>query len=550
MIICDDHGINLMPHPGLILYNWMPKLSKSALLTSIICPRTFWHLGEIQIGGSKCTILAKERRTIAIKYLDQPAEASYGLIILTLSLGSIITNLDLSIMYIALSPIMEDLNVPLSVATWAGTSYLMVTACLFTVIGRIGDRQGLKKTFMRGMGLFTFASLLCGISWDIFSLIGARMIQAIGGSMIAMAGPALVASLIPYSSQGRSQGYLTAAAAFGSAIGFGLGCMFIHSLTWRWVFLINILLGISGLLLGKYVLTEPTTRSSDLPIDLRGSFLFSTFLLAVLAGFSLIPIQGRSVLYLQASSLISVVSGTLFLLHYRRNQSTVFDLSLIRNRDFSFALISSFLIYTVFAENSFLFPLFLMLRRQIDPLNAGFIIMGSALFSMVSAPLAGRLADRYGCRPVCIAAILVMIATGLVFSLLSDTSDILLIVVSFCLFRGAIVSFIAPNRKLILSHCPMESKGSGSGILMTSNYSGLVLGVAFFEIIFIEAAISGGLARDGTPIVPRLTPALSLSGYHACFLFGATAAVMALILAYFARDPAAGDPAQQRTVPR
>jgi MFS family permease len=229
-----------------------------------------------------------------------------------------------------------------------------------------------------------------------------------------------------------------------------------------------------------------------------GGFSFSGFLLALLVGFCLIPIQGRSILSLQALFLIAAISGTLFLLHYQRNRSTVLDANLIGNRDFSFALASSFLVWVLYAGNNFLFPLFLTYRRQIDPYNAGLIIMGSAIFPIVFGPLAGRLADRYSCRPVCMAATLVMFAMSLAFSMLKTASDVLPMIFSVCLFRAGIASFLGFNRKLILGHCPMGSKGSGSGIMMMINYSGLAMGVAVFETIFIEAAIFGGLARDGT----------------------------------------------------
>jgi MFS family permease len=239
--------MNLMP-PGLIIVWPCVKIVKECDINCI--PGTVEHWVNRNSKIIVCNYGEGAEKT-AMKYLNRQVEASDGLIILTLSLGSIIITLDLGIMYISFSAIMNDLNVPLSVASWAGTSYLIVVAVLSTVIGRIGDRQGLKKTFIRSMGIFVFASLLCALSWDIFSLIGARIIQALGGSMIVMAGPALVASLIPYSSQGRSQGYLTAAAAIGNAIGFGLGGIIISNLGWRWMFLINILIGISGLLFGK-----------------------------------------------------------------------------------------------------------------------------------------------------------------------------------------------------------------------------------------------------------------------------------------------------------
>jgi MFS family permease len=226
----------------------------------------------------------------------------------------------------------------------------------------------------------------------------------------------------------------------------------------------------------------------------------------------------------------------------------VLDTGLIRNRNLSFALISFFIIMMLHAGNNFLFPLYLMQHKHIDPFDAGLILMASAIFPLIAAPSAGRFADRYGCRPICLAATLLIIALSLAFCMLSASADVLPMVISFCLFRGAIASFLGPSRKLILGHCPMESKGSGSGLMMMLSYSGLALGVAFFEIVFIEAVISGGLVRDGTPILPRLTPSLSLLGYGVTFLFEAAAAALALILVYLAQDPIARMPAQQRTL--
>lgn len=457
------------------------------------------------------------------------------LVILTISLGTAMGIMAMSSINIALPAVMADFNTTLGIVSWVLNGYLVVMAGSLVIFGRFADARGLKRTFLEGIVIFTCASLLCSISSGILMLIGARVLQAVGASMFIATGPALITAGLPSLGHGRSLSYLTIIAGIGGALGVGLGGFLIGTVGWRWIFLLNIPLGLLVLLTGKYLPEDTARNRSGIPIDIWGSLLLSSTLVLALAGLSLdyLPGPERSmvwVIYAAAAGLAAV-----FLIHLLGKKDPVLNLALFSNRNFSCGVASSFLISILAGGIGFFFPYILVVGLHVSPIIVGIILMTAMLGSILAAPYAGSLADTYGSRPVCISVAVVICAATLVFTLIVP-DQLFLIAAVYIICRAGIGLYSGPSTKLILDNTPEHEQGSGLGILLTTRYAAYAIGIALVIMVFEGAVFAAGLPDDGTPVVPRLTPELDLIGYSMVFLLCTVIAALAILFSIWAKD--------------
>ena len=165
----------------------------------------------------------------------------------------------------------------------------------------------------------------------------------------------------------------------------------------------------------------------------------------------------------------------------------------------------------LFSGVTYLMPLYLVNSHHLDQFTAGLIMTVPALFSIIVAPAAGSLADRHGSILVSTFAVGLAAAGFLVFATFDPMTVLFIIIAGMLVTRVSTAAFFGPNGKLIMNHCPEGTVGNGSGVMMTVRHIGLVFGIAMFQSVFAIRMYAAGIPRDGTPLVPRLTPALSVA---------------------------------------
>ncbi len=468
------------------------------------------------------------------------------LVILTIAIGSLVSTSAMSSVNIATPLIGHDFGATLGEASWVLNGYLIVLAGFSVTVGRLADVRGLKRTFLEGAALFTGASLLCFLSVNLTTLIGARILQAAGAAMLVAVGPALVSATIPDRSRGTGQSWVAAASLTGAAAGIGAGGVISGLAGWRFLFLVMFLLGASAYLLGRALLSEVKVRPRTVPFDTSGAVILFCTLAALIAALTLdyntaVPDTIPAVLY-----GCSLVSAAAFGLNLYRAKESVLNIALFRNQNFSAALASLFFMYLLFGGVTFFVPFILIHALNLSVVTAGLILMIAAAASILVSPVAGMLADRYGSRPVCIAAVLLTGCTCFGFTLVDRSYPVIMIGL-ILLFRIMLTFYAGPATKLVLDHCPPGQTGSGSGVLVTGRYTAYAVGIALFILVFEVAAYGAGLPNDGTAIVPRLTPVLDRAGYLAVFLFATALTALPLIFSSLARDREATAPGQVRS---
>ena len=449
-----------------------------------------------------------------------------------IALGAFIGTLATNIVNISLPTISSYFRVDTGFVSWVALIYLLVLCSTIVVFGRLADIKGFKKIFLAGFAVFTFASLLCALSNDIHMLIASRALQALGGAMFIAMGPAMISTILPPETRGRSMGYLSIAAAAGIALGPGIGGYLTTFLSWRSIFFVNIPVCLFAIILGARIIPDCPGSKRTEKVDLRGAFLLT----ASLAGATLAMNMGRN-LGLQspqilASILIFLVCGCAFLLREGRISEPLVDLNLFRKKCFLYANIASMMSMLVFAGAMFLLPFYLQELRGYPADIAGLILMAPPLVMMLTASFVGSFADRHGSREICAAASILAALSFVLLSTIDQSIPLPFVIVYMVLMGMSITMFVSPNMSFIMGKCPEQRKGIGSSLTMGMRYLGSMIGVASFGAVY-----SANLpeAMHGASNLGDAAFASMASAFHSSFFLGIIFSLLMLVFSVMAQ---------------
>jgi EmrB/QacA subfamily drug resistance transporter len=399
---------------------------------------------------------------------------------LNISIGVYMSTLDASIVNISLPTIVRSLNTHLTAVAWVVMAYLIViTGCLL-VTGRLSDLFGLRRIYLLGYLTFTLGSALCSFSPTIYFLIGSRMLQGLGASALMANGPAILTTAYPEHERGKALGILGSVVSAGFLTGPILGGFLVEHLGWRSIFFINLPIGAMGIYLSSKVLerAEPTGKPQ---VDLRGALLLFFFVTSLLL--LLNQIGKGSTPLLWGWLLLSLLCFSLFIVVEIQSPFPLVDLQLFRRRLFICSLGASFLSFWMSAAHSFVIPFFLQNILEFSPSKVGMLVFPVALTVMVMAPLGGRFSDRFGVRIPATMGLILTSLTIFSFTLLKPgvrELDILWRQIAL----GVGISFFNPaNNSAIIGSLPREKVGLASSLLALSRNLGMVIGVAFAEMV-------------------------------------------------------------------
>ena len=399
---------------------------------------------------------------------------------LNISIGVYMSTLDASIVNISLPTIIRSLNTDLTAVAWVVMAYLIViTGCLL-LMGRLSDLFGQRRLYLIGFLTFTSGSALCGFSPTIDFLIGSRMIQGLGASALMANGPAILTTAYPEEERGKALGILGSVVSVGFLTGPILGGFLVEHLGWRSIFFINLPIGAIGIYLSSKVL-ERVVPTGKLRVDLWGAILLFFFLTSLLLFLNQV-VQGLAPL-LWLWLFLSLFWFSLFIIVELRSPSPLVDLKLFRRRLFISSLGASFLSFWMSAAHTFVIPFFLQNILEYSPSKAGMLIFPVALTIMVMAPFAGRFSDRVGVRiPATIGLALTSLTVFSFTFLKLGTNDLDILWRQIVLGIG-ISLFNPANNSAIIGSLPREKVGLASSFLALSRNLGMVIGVAFAEMV-------------------------------------------------------------------
>ena len=432
------------------------------------------------------------------------------------ALGTFVGFLDVTIANIAFPEIAAEFDdVSLGTLSWVLNGYAVIYAAFLIPVGRLADLVGRRRVFLGGLALFTLFSVAAAAAPTAETLIAARVLQGAAAAALVPTGLALVLPEFPAEQRATAVGIWGAVAAVSAALGPPLGGLIIESADWRWVFAINVPIGVAGLIAGARVLDE--SRDSErrgLP-DLvgAGAVAASAGLLATAL------VQGESWGWGSAEVLAaftaSIAIGTFAILRSRTHPAPVFELGLWRVRSFAVANAGQLLFSVAFYGMLFTNVLFLTRVWGYSVLEAGLAIAPGPLSAVVFSVIGGRIADARGQRAVIVpGTLLFAISMGYTLVRAEATPDFLGVFLPAMIVGGAGVGLTYPAlSSAAAASLPQSRFATGAALAMTARQLGAVLGVALVVAVL------------GTP-----APDEALAAFDRAFAVSGIAAALAAIV--------------------
>lgn len=478
-----------------------------------------------------------------VQLVENDASASKGdvgeqpnkwVVLAILAIGIFMATLDSSIVNISLPTIAHYFGVPLNGAVeWVIIAYLVVIAGVLLTIGRLADMIGRKPIWVAGLIIFTTGSAICGASVSLGMLIAARALQGLGGAFIMAISPAMLTSAFPANERGRALGINAVFVSLGVSVGPTLGGIITENLSWRWIFFVNIPLGIIGVIATLRVLKEVRHRGRG-RFDPLGALLLAIGLVALTMGLSFGQEWGWNSPLLIGTLVVSVLALAAMVIVEQHASSPIIDFSLLRHRVFLSANVSLILSFLALFAVSFMLPFYLEQLRGFSTLQAGLLLTPLPLTIAVVAPFSGSLADRIGTRWLAAGGLLLACIGLVLVSQLNAQSSVWDIIWRLVVTGAGQALFQSPNNSALMGAAPRDRQGSASGFLATGRVIGQSLSVALAGAVF--AALGGAAAGRELVSNPALSPAeisslqqAFTSGFHAAFIVCASIAAIGVL---------------------
>src|SRR6266571_4836863 len=409
---------------------------------------------------------------------DSAERANKWAVLAIVAVGVFMATLDSSIVNISLPTIAHYFGVPLNGAVeWVTIAYLVAVAGTLLTIGRLADMIGRKPIWVIGLVIFTLGSAICGVASSLRMSIS----------------PVMLTSAFPARERGRALGLNAVVVALGVSAGPTLGGIITDHLTWRWIFFVNVPIGIVGIIASMRVLTERMHRGRG-RFDPLGAVLLAVGLVALTLGLSFGQEWGWSSPLLVATLACGVIALVALVVVERRVPDPIIDLELLHNRVFLSANVSLVLSFLALFAVSFMLPFYLEELRGFPTAEAGLLLTPLPLTIAVLAPFSGALADRIGTRWLAAGGLALACLGLFLISQLDAHSSVWDIVWRLIVIGAGQAMFQSPNNSALLGAVPRSRQGSASGFLATGRVVGQSLSVALAGAIFVGL---GGAAAGG-----------------------------------------------------
>jgi EmrB/QacA subfamily drug resistance transporter len=435
--------------------------------------------------------------------------------------------LDMTIVNVALPAIQNDLGFSQSSLAWVVNAYLIAFGGLLLLAGRLGDLIGRKRIFLIGLGVFTVASILCGVSGSPEMLIAARFVQGVGGAMATAVTLGMIVTMFPEpGEQARAIGVFSFVAAAGASVGLLAGGVLTQSLNWHWIFFVNIPIGIVAAVLTNRLVERDRGIGFGEGADVLGAVLVTGALMLGVYTIVKTDEHGWGSLHTIGLGALAVAALVAFVVRQTRAANPLLPLRIFRSRNVSGANLIQIMMVAGMFGMFFLGTLYMQKVLNYSALEIGLAFLPTALaIGGLSVGLSARLITRFGPRPVLIVG-LVLILVGLVlFTRLPVGGTYFADLLPAILLVGIGAGLSFPTlMTLAMSGATQSDAGLASGLVNTTAQVGGALGLA------VLATLS--TARTTSQLAGGSAPAAALtSGFHLAFGIGAVAVAVALVLA-------------------
>ena len=404
------------------------------------------------------------------------------LIALGVMLATFMEVLDTSIANIALPHIAGSLSATAEEATWVLTSYLISNAIVLPTTGWLANHFGRKKVFLYCIALFTLASALCGLAWDLPTLIIARILQGLGGGAMVPIAQTIMLESFPRAKRGAAMAIFAQGVVVAPILGPTLGGWITDSYSWRWIFYINLPVGILALVAGKWLVEDPPyiQRNLKATIDYIGLGLLTLWL----ATLQILLDKGQEAdwfgaVWVRWFTVISVLSFVAFLCWELKTEHPLVDLRVFRNRNFAVGLIMMMTLGAILYGTTAQLPLFLQTLMGYPALQSGYAMSPRGVAAFITTFMVGRMVGKVRARWLLTVGFSLLAISSFMLSQI-NTQVAQMNVIWPSIVNGIAISFIfIPLTATTMSQLQQHQLGNASGLYNLTRNLGGSIGIAF-----------------------------------------------------------------------
>lgn len=403
-------------------------------------------------------------------------------ILFTVLSATFMATLDGSIVNVALPDMSAKLSVNMAAIEWVVTSFLITIAATILIFGRLGDIKGKTKIFRFGVVLFTLGSLLCGFTNSLPVLVAARVIQAVGAAATMATSQGIITQVFPPNERGRALGILGTFVALGAMAGPPLGGMIVSAMSWKYIFLINVPIGIVVFILTIKVFPKSNTVLNE-KLDVKGAFLFTVAIVLLFGAL----VQGQTIGYdnptMISAFVIAIIAFVVFIIVEGKMELPLLQLKIFKNSLFSISIICAFTSFIAISASNIILPFYFQDTLKLSPASTGFYMMVSPIVLAVVAPFSGYLSDKIGSEILTLIGLSLTSLGLLLISTLNEKSSIIMLMMYIVIMTIGNGMFQSPNNSLIMSTVSKDKLGIAGSVNALIRNLGFVMGTSLATLL-------------------------------------------------------------------
>ncbi len=439
--------------------------------------------------------------------------SSHLFITFSAGLGMFMSSLDAGIVNIALPTLQREFDTKIYVVSWLITIYVLMISSTIVIFGRLSDRYGRVKFYLSGIVVFTLASLLCGFAHSIKTLIFFRALQGIGAAMIQATAIALITTLVQEKKREKALGLLSVMMALGPAIGPTMGGVIMYFIDWRWIFWINLPIGITAFIAASRLPRIIVPKMVSL--NALGVSLFSLAIFLLVWAISILPeigIRNMEVLLLFLGAIVSLI---FFIVQEKNTADPFIDFHLFRQAKFLAHIINTVAVGIVTNLIYMVIPFFLNFLKNYTPLQAGLVLFFFAFAIMLAAPISQKIRKQSIQRIIIVFGLLMMLTTLIILTLVNENCTAISLALILFINGFGTGLILVPNLSAIMGAVQEERQGS------ISAFNRMVRNAVGALAVAVAAAFLG-IYTLGSHMIHVL-------GFREVWLFGSSVILIALL---------------------
>lgn len=457
-------------------------------------------------------------------------------------IGATMSALDVTIVNIALPTIRREFGTSLTLVEWVSMAYMIVLALALPIVGRLADIFGRSLLYNIGFGIFVIGSALCGLAPGIETLVLARCLQAVGAALLQANSVALITQVFRSRELGRALG--TQAAVQGTAMALGpfIGAMLITFAGWRFIFYVNVPIGIAGAIAARFVLPRYHPKHKGVKLDYVGSALLTVGLVGVVLAVNEAGTAGWRSPVILAQLLVGFFCLAAFAVTELIVKHPTIDLMLFRSYTIAAGNMTGLLAYYALFTVLFLLPFYFEEVLQYSAARTGIMLTAIPLSMAILAPFAGRACDRFGSRKFVLSGSLMLALGSLLFVFSRSTSQPAPLILAMVILGAGLGIFTPANNRATMGATPRDKLGVTGGLLNMMRSLGVILGIDISGMVFLafsnaHGAHHAGLHHGGDAFAFASKPAF-MQGFHMVMVTLIGVALLCALISFFRKDDA------------